>query len=203
MPRLAAGVSRPGDHQPRDPQRYDFDEAGVHLGGMLDTPNYGALSLDANLRTSAGRSDSSGNLFSLHQIGLPMDGGWLVNNSLGVTNAPAVDLARSQYRFFVPVILSNGATTEWRNPDHGLQLHASIGQPGLLTGIYVPTFEDLGAARPVRACNGATLTAGRPRCRQRTSTTCGWASDLGRQRRLLAVLVRGRSRGTRRKFGSS
>ena len=111
---------------------------------MLDTPNYGALSLEANLRTSAGRSDSSGNLFSLHQIGLPMNGGWLVNNAMGATNAPAVDLARSQYRFFVPVILSNGATTEWRNPDHDLQLHASVGQPGLLTGIYVPTFEDLG-----------------------------------------------------------
>ena len=120
------------------------DESGVQLGGMLDTPNYGALSLEANLRTSAGRSDSSGNLFSLHQIGLPMNGGWLVNNSMGATNAPAVDLARSQYRFFVPVILSNGATTEWRDPDHDLQLHASVGQPGLLTGIYVPTFEDLG-----------------------------------------------------------
>lgn len=120
------------------------DETGVQLGGMLDTPNHGALSLEANLRTSAGRSDSSGNLFSLHQIGLPMNGGWFVNNSLGATNAPAVDLARSQYRFFVPVMLSNGVTTEWRNPDHGLQLHASVGQPGLLTGIYVPTFEGLG-----------------------------------------------------------
>lgn len=120
------------------------DESGVQLGGMLDTPNYGALSLEANLRTSAGRSDSSGNLLSLHQIGLPMNGGWVVNNSLGATNAPAVDLARSQYRFFVPVILSNGATTEWRNPTQGLQVHASFGQPGVLTGIYVPTFEDLG-----------------------------------------------------------
>ncbi len=122
----------------------DSDENGVQLGGMLDTPNHGALSLEANLRTSAGRSDSSGNLYSLHQLGLPMNGGWIVNNSLGATNAPAVDLARSQYRFFVPVILSNGATTEWRNPDRALQLHASVGRPGLLTGIYVPTFEDLG-----------------------------------------------------------
>jgi hypothetical protein len=120
------------------------DETGVQLGGMLDTPNYGALSLEANLRTSTGYGDSSGNLLSLHQIGLPMNGGWLVNNSLGATNAPAVDLARSQYRFFVPVILSNGATTEWRNQDRRLQLQASVGQPGLLTGIYVPTFEDLG-----------------------------------------------------------
>ena len=120
------------------------DESGVQLGGMLDTPNHGALSLEANLRTSSGYGDSSGNLLSLHQIGLPMNGGWVVNNSLGATNAPAVDLARSQYRFFVPVILSNGATTEWRNPDHNLQVHASAGQPGLLTGIYVPTFEDLG-----------------------------------------------------------
>ena len=31
------------------------DETGVQLGGMLDTPNDGALSLEANLRTSTGR----------------------------------------------------------------------------------------------------------------------------------------------------
>lgn len=121
----------------------DTDESGVQLGGMLDTPNHGALTLEANLRSADGSSYGSGNLVSLYQIGLPMNGGWLVNNSLGVSNVPAVDLARSQYRFFVPVMLSNGAATEWRKAGN-LQLHASIGQPGLLTGIYVPAFEDLG-----------------------------------------------------------
>jgi len=123
----------------------DADETGVQLSGMLDTPNHGAITLEANLRTSEqGYGYGSGHLVSLFQIGLPMNGGWLVNNSLGVTNTPAVDLARSQYRFFVPVILDNGVATEWRNAGRNLQLHGSIGQPGLLTGIHVPTFEDLG-----------------------------------------------------------
>jgi hypothetical protein len=121
----------------------DSDETGVRLNGMLDTPNYGAFSLDANLRSAQGAGYGSGNVVTIYQLGLPMDGGWRVNNALGVSNTPAVDLARSQYRFFVPVILNNGAATEWRSPGDW-QMHASIGQPGLLTGIYVPTFEQLG-----------------------------------------------------------
>ncbi len=85
----------------------------------------------------------TGDLVTLYQMGLPMDGGWRVNNALGVTNAPAVDLARQQQRFWVPSILHNGLATEWRSPG-GLQLQASVGRPGLLTGLYVPTFESLG-----------------------------------------------------------
>ena len=47
---------------------------------------------------------------------MPMDGGWRVDNSLGVSNTPAVDLARTQQRFWVPSILNNGSATEWRQP---------------------------------------------------------------------------------------
>lgn len=122
---------------------FDSDESGVRLNGSIDTPNHGAISLDVNLRTSQADGYASGSQVSLFQIGLPMDGGWLVNNTLGVSNTPGVDLARTQYRFFVPAILNNGAATEWRGSGDW-QLHASIGEPGLLTGIYVPTFEDLG-----------------------------------------------------------
>lgn len=123
----------------------DQDESGVRLNAMLDTQNWGAITLDANLRSSHGYryGSGTGNLLTLYQIGLPMNGGWRVNNSLGVSNTPAVDLARNQQRFWVPSILNNGSATEWRRGG-GLQLHGSIGQPGLLTGIYVPTFEDLG-----------------------------------------------------------
>lgn len=139
----------------------DADESGLQLSGMLDTPNHGALTLEANLRTADNQGYDSGNLFSLFQIGLPMNGGWLVNNALGVANAPGVDLARSQYRFFVPAALSNGAATEWRKADN-LQLHASVGQPGLLTGIYVPTFENLGgrqASAGMQWSNGSGWSA--------------------------------------------
>lgn len=121
----------------------DQDENGVRLAGMIDTPNFGAFSLEATLRSSDGTGDDSGSMFTLYQLGLPMDGGWLADNALGVSNSPAVDLARSQYRFFVPVMLNNGLATEWRS-EGGVQLQASAGEPGQLTGIYVPTFEGLG-----------------------------------------------------------
>ena len=122
----------------------DLDESGLRLGGMIDTPNFGAITVDANLRTAGGYGDDAGSLITVYQLGLPMNGDWRVDNALGAFNTPAVDLARNQYRFYVPSIVNNGLATEWRNNSSGLQLHASAGQPGQLGGIYVPTFEDLG-----------------------------------------------------------
>ncbi|MEY2854947.1 MAG: hypothetical protein RL030_2079 [Pseudomonadota bacterium] len=124
---------------------YDQDESGLRINAMLDTPNFGALTLDANLRASKVPiiGSDTGSLVTLYQFGLPMDGGWRVNNALGVSNVASVDLARQQQRFWVPSILQNGLSTDWRNAS-GLQLQASVGRPGLLTGLYVPTFEDLG-----------------------------------------------------------
>lgn len=120
-----------------------INESGVRLGGLLDTPNYGAFTLDANLRSSNNDLIGSGGLVSLWQRGLPMNGGWFGNNALGVFNSPSIDLARQQYRFFIPTIPTVGAATEWRQAG-GVQLQTSIGQPGLFTGLYVPTFEGLG-----------------------------------------------------------
>lgn len=124
----------------------DEDEDGLRLGGMLEMPNLGAFTLEGTLRRSDGVGSDSGGMLTLYQIGLPMDGGWLVNNGLGVLNSPALDLARSQYRFFVPTILNNGLATEWRSVA-GWQLHASVGQPGQLSGLYVPTFDGLGGSQ--------------------------------------------------------
>ena len=122
----------------------DIDESGVRVGGFLDTPDYGAFTLDAVFRSSNDRQDNgSGSQFTLVQRDLPMNGGWFFNNALGVTNTPASDLARRQYRFYVPTIPMNGAATEWRLGDE-LQFHASVGEPGLFTGIYLPTFDGLG-----------------------------------------------------------
>jgi hypothetical protein len=123
----------------------DQDEHGLRLAGMIDTPNHGAITLDANLRSSDGYAYGSdtGYTVSLYQIGMPMNGHWRVNNAIGVGSSPAVDLARNQQRFWVPSTLQDGMAAEWRKAG-ALQLHASFGSPGLLTGIYVPTFEDLG-----------------------------------------------------------
>jgi hypothetical protein len=125
----------------------DSNESGVRLGGMLDTPDYGAFTLEGNYRSSDhstyGNGDGSGTLFSLFQRGMPVDGGWFVNSALGVSNSVSDDLARQQTRFYMPTIPMNGVTTEWRGPE-GLEFNASAGQPGLFTGLYVPTFKGLG-----------------------------------------------------------
>jgi hypothetical protein len=124
-------------------------ETGFQFGGMLDTPNYGAFSVDASLRASNDDNIGSGGLFTLWQRGLPMDGGWFGNNALGVFNTINTDVARQQYRFYLPTIATAGAATEWRQ-DGKVQLQAAIGEPGLYTGLYVPGFEGLGG----RIANG-------------------------------------------------
>ena len=121
----------------------DFREHGLRFSGMLDTPHHGALTLDAHLRSSSGRGEGSGNLVTLVQRSLPMNGDWFVNNTLGVTNTPATDLARQQQRFTVPTLPMSGASVEWTRPGQ-LQIQGSIGEPGEFTGVYVPTFDGLG-----------------------------------------------------------
>lgn len=131
---MSSQVTRDGD---------ELREHGVRVSGMLDTPQHGALTLDAHLRSSNGSGDGSGNLVTLVQRSLPMNGEWFVNNTLGVTNTPAVDLARRQQRFPVPTLPMSGAAVEWIRPGQ-LQIQGSIGEPGEFTGVYVPTFERLG-----------------------------------------------------------
>ena len=108
----------------------DQDEHGLRMSGMIDTPNHGAITLDASLRSSDGYSygSESGYTVSLYQIGMPMNGRWLVNNAIGVSSSPAVDLARNQQRFWVPSSLQDGMAIEWRKAD-ALQLQASYGSP--------------------------------------------------------------------------
>jgi hypothetical protein len=130
---IGSRVSRDGN---------DFDETGVRLGGMIETPQHGALSLDAILRGSGDGSDGSGSVVTVWQRGLAMNGDWLVNNAVGVADTPMVDLARRQSRFFVPSILMNGAAMEWRQSDR-IQASASYGRPGIFTGTYIPAFDDL------------------------------------------------------------
>lgn len=122
---------------------FDSDESGLRIGGMLDTPNYGAFTLDASWRTSDSYGFGSGGLVTLLQRGLPVQGGWSVNNALGVFNTPTTDLSRHQYRFFVPTLPTAGGASDWIRDD-GLSIYAAAGQPGLFTGVYVPAFEGSG-----------------------------------------------------------
>ena len=142
------------------------------MSGMIDTPNHGAITLDASLRSSDGYSygSESGYTVSLYQIGMPMNGRWLVNNAIGVSSSPAVDLARNQQRFWVPSSLQDGMAIEWRKADT-LQLQASFGSPGLLAGLYAPTSRTSAASRFPPARSGLAAVPGPRRYKPSTSKT--------------------------------
>lgn len=111
--------------RPFDPERQTRLGYGVY--GLLETPNHGTLSVEG----SYAPRDSSGTL-TLRQRGLPVAGGWLVGNELGVINPPTPDILRLPSRLYLPSAIVQGLSTDWRNAARGLQLQASAGEPGLL-----------------------------------------------------------------------
>lgn len=118
-----------------DTKRY---ENGMLLSGRIDTPSYGAFSLDATVRNGPNAS-----VFTLWQRGMPFDNGWSANNALGMANTPSIELSRRQYRFFLPTFPIAGATTEWLQRNR-LQLFAGVGEPGTYSGVRLAGFSRLG-----------------------------------------------------------
>lgn len=134
-----------------------FDEQGISAGGFWETQAWGAFSLDATLFNSdrqrfdgLGEDDGGlGGAVTLLQRDLYLDGGWRLNNGLGVLNTPAPPLLRNQYRFFLPTVTFAGASSEWIRQDSGLLLQGAFGRTGLYSGTRVIGFEvadgDVGA----------------------------------------------------------
>ena len=112
-------------------------ENGARISAALDTPQYGALSIDATARVRPGSF-----IGSVVQRGLAFDYGWWANNGLGVVTTLGIDLARSQYRFFIPTFAALGGTTEWIH-DGDVQLQASAGEPGNFDGLRLSGFQSL------------------------------------------------------------
>ncbi|UUZ74535.1 hypothetical protein LP414_19130 [Polaromonas sp. P1(28)-13] len=61
------------------------------------------LSVDGQLA-----SNPSGGILTLRQRGLPLDGGWFVNNDLGVIGSLAPSLMQRASRVYVPSYLLEG-----------------------------------------------------------------------------------------------
>ncbi|RZA32877.1 MAG: carboxypeptidase regulatory-like domain-containing protein [Lysobacteraceae bacterium] len=122
-----------------------FTEQGISLGGFWETPDLGSFSLDATLfRSDRDRFQDEGGFggaITLWQRDLYLDGGWRVNNGLGVLNTPLTPLQYDQYRFFLPTVALAGAATEWRNQGNGLLVQASLGRAGIYNGTRVAGFE--------------------------------------------------------------
>ena len=78
-------------------------EDGILFGFRGETENYGALSVEGSIR------DGGNGVLTAWQRNLQFDGGWRANNGAGMLNTPNIDLARRQYRFFVPTASMQGA----------------------------------------------------------------------------------------------
>lgn len=115
---------------------------GYGIYGLIETPNHGTLSVDG---TYAPR-DGSGTL-TLRQRGMPLDGGWLTSNELGVITAPGPDITRLPARIYLPSAILQGLSTELENPEQGLQLQASTGEPGRLDFLPASGFRSLPGRR--------------------------------------------------------
>ena len=120
-------------------------ENGVRVSARIDTPNYGALSVDSTARVGPGSF-----IATLLQRDFAFDQNWRVNNGLGVVTSLGIDLTRSQYRFYIPTFPTVGGTTEWLH-DGNVQLQASVGQPGNYDGFRLTGFQSL---------NGTLATVG-------------------------------------------
>lgn len=115
------------------------DVRGLLLRGQIDTPQYGAFSLDFNYRNAPAAS-----IVTLRQNGMPFDGGWQANNVLGIFNTPATDLVRYQPRFALPSTLLQGAGTQWVNDSKAFTASANIGKPVAFEGAILPRLKALG-----------------------------------------------------------
>lgn len=115
---------------------------GYGLYGLIETPNHGTLSVDGSYEPSG----SSGAL-TLRQRAMPLEGGWLTSNELGVINPPTADILRLPARVFLPGTFLQGLSTEWENPGRGLQLLASTGDPGRLDFLPANGFRKLAGQR--------------------------------------------------------
>lgn len=120
-----------------------FEEVGLAAAGFWESGTLGSFSLDATLfrsdREQSRVAPALGGSATLWQRQLHVDGGWRVDNGLGVLNTPALPLVRQQPRFFLPTAPLAGASTDWSRA--GVQLQAAGGRAGIQTGTRVRGFE--------------------------------------------------------------
>jgi hypothetical protein len=122
-----------------------FGEQGVSAGGFWETPTWGNFSLDATLfhsnRDRFQDNGGWGGAATLWQRNLFVDGGWRLDNGLGVISTPSLELQRNQYRFFLPTVPFAGASTQWTQDARGLVVYAAAGRAGLYNGTRMVGFD--------------------------------------------------------------
>src|SRR3546814_21083556 len=121
---------------------HSFDEQGISVGGFRQTASWGTFSLDATLFHSDrqrftgldGNDDGFGGLVTLWQRDLYLDGGWRVNNGLGVLKTTAPPLQRNQYRFVLPTVAFAGTSRGRIHDARNLLLPGAFARAGISPG---------------------------------------------------------------------
>jgi hypothetical protein len=122
---------------------------GLRATGYMDTLFWGSFSGQVGLQQgksaqgSAASSRSQKTQWVLRQQGMPLDGGWQVDNALGQINLPVPELARNSLRLGLPTAGMLGVSSQWRQAN-GLQLNAALGQSGGFSGFPVASFSTTG-----------------------------------------------------------
>lgn len=117
------------------PENNSEYSVGGSATAIVETPNYGTLSLDAYLD-----GEDKRHAVTVRQRALPLDGGWSVNTDLGITTPTGTSAMRQPSRVFLPTQVVRGAATDWRNAPAGWELQASSGEAGRLEGYPVSGF---------------------------------------------------------------
>ena len=120
----------------------------IAISSFLDTPDYGALSINANLvEQNAGNygtaTQSSASTWRIDQRAVPLDGGWRANYSAGDINSVATPLARGLRRVSLPTTQIRGASAQWYLGD-SMDLNVAIGRTGLFSGLDIAGFQTSG-----------------------------------------------------------
>lgn len=124
---------------------------GLRATGYMDTLYWGSFSGQVGLQQgksaqSNGASRSSQQTqWVLRQQGMPLDGGWQVDNALGQINLPVPELARNSLRLGLPTAGMLGLSSQWRQAS-GLQINAALGQSGGVSGFPVASFSTTGGS---------------------------------------------------------
>lgn len=147
----------------------DTTSRALGIGGFLDTPNHGALSINANLvqqqsNAPGNQAQNSGSTWRIDQRALPLDGGWFANHNAGDINTVSTRLARGTGRVSVPATPIRGVGGQWYLND-AVDLNAAAGRTGLFSGLDAVGFQTSGgsigsAGAQFRLPTGDALGAG-------------------------------------------
>jgi hypothetical protein len=120
--------------------------AAFSIFGLIEKPNYGAISLDADLRYETGARTGFGyggdtaaprqrGTIAIRQRGMPLGDGMSLDNDLGFFAAPAPALARTLSRINLPAPRLQGAASQWFDERRRVTALAAAGQPMQFDGL--------------------------------------------------------------------